>query len=74
MGGVDEATADGQRRDVHGAGAEEVQRDDRAGDVDDRVHRADLVEVHRLHRGAVDARLGLGQPAKDARGSGHDRR
>ncbi len=39
----------------------------RAGDVDDRVDRADVVEVHRLDAGAVHARLGLGQPGEDPR-------
>ena len=42
--------------------AEPLEAEHRADDVDDRVERADLVEVHLLDRHLVDGRLGLGQP------------
>jgi hypothetical protein len=60
----------GQRRDVHALGAEQVQAEHRAGDVDDRVHRAHLVEVDLLEAGAVHLCLGLRQPREDPRGAG----
>ena len=49
--------------------ARQIQREHGAGHVDDRVHRADLVEVHRLAVRAVHARLGIREPREDSRRS-----
>ena len=46
-------------------GAEPVQADHPAHDVDDGVDRAHLVEVDVSRAGAVDGGLGLGQPAEE---------
>ena len=45
----------------------QVQRDHATGDVDDRVDRAHVVELHRLAIGTVHARLGVGEPREDPR-------
>ena len=50
-------------------GAEPLEPEHRADDVDDRVERADLVQVHLLDRHLVDRRLGLREPAEQADGA-----
>jgi hypothetical protein len=60
-----EPTAIGEA--VHGLDAEPLEPQAGACDVDDRVGRADFVEVHLLDRRAVDMRLGLGEPRNTAR-------
>ena len=50
-------------------GLEPLEGEHGADDVDDRVERADLVEVHLIHRHLVDARLGLGQAPKQGDGA-----
>ena len=49
--------------------AEQVEADAGAGHVDDRVERADVVELHPSRGGAVHPGLGVGEPAEDAGGS-----
>jgi hypothetical protein len=44
---------------------ERVKPDARADDVDDRIDRADLMEMHVLDRLAVGLSLGLGKGRKD---------
>src|SRR4029079_15241725 len=44
--------------------AEQLETPDAAGDVENRVDRADLVEMYTLHRGGVDRRLLLGNESK----------
>ncbi len=61
---LDEAAPHRQRR-PHDLGAEVRNRGGRADDVDDRVHGADLVEVHLIERHLVDLRLRLAEPAED---------
>ena len=39
-----------------------LEREHRADDVDDRVERADLVQMDLLDRHLMDRRFGLGQP------------
>ena len=45
--------------------AEDLERGDRADDVDDGVVPAHLVEVHLVDRAPVQRRFHLGQPAED---------
>ena len=45
-------------------------REHGADDVDDRVERADLVQVHLLHRHLVDRGFGLGEPLEQLRAPG----
>src|SRR5262249_53536785 len=54
-----------QRRGLDRVDAEELEAEGGPGDVDDRVDRADLVEVDVVDRGAVDLRLGGGEPLED---------
>ena len=54
--------ADVQRRDHHASALEPFEGEDGADDVDDRVERADLVQVDALDRHLVNRRLGLSQP------------
>ena len=68
MGACDEAAAQGQRRAMHLIDAEEMEPHAGAGDVDDRVDRAHVVEVHVVDGGPVDARFRLPEPGEDARG------
>src|SRR5262249_29555043 len=42
-----------------------LQAEHRADDVDDRIERADLVEMDLLHGRVVDRRLGLRQPLEE---------
>ncbi len=62
MRGADAAAADVQRRRDDAIGAERLEREHGADDVDDRVERADLVQVDLVERRAVDGRLGLAEP------------
>ena len=73
MRALDEAAAQRQCGYVHAFGAEQVQADDGAGHVHDRVHRADLVEVDLLDPRAVHPGLGLGQAREDPRRTRHHR-
>ena len=59
--------ANGKRRDVDRLHPREIQRDDTPRDVDDRVDRAHVVELHRVAVGAVHPRFGIGEPREDAR-------
>ena len=59
---VDHAAPDVDRRADDAVGLEPVEREDRADDVDDGVERADLVQVHALHRHLVNGRFRLCQP------------
>jgi hypothetical protein len=60
-----EARAHRQRRDHQGADVQLIERPRRAHDVDDRIDRPDLVEMHVLARRAMDFGLGLRQCLKD---------
>ena len=53
---------DVQRRHDDVVGAEPLHPEHGADDVDDRVERADLVQVDALDRHVVNRGLGLGQP------------
>ena len=66
---VDHPAADVQRRADDAVGLEPVEREHRADDVDDRVERADLVQVHALDRHLVDGRFGLRQPLEQGLGA-----
>ena len=59
---VHHAAADVQRRADDAVGADPLEREHGADDVDDRVEGADLVQVHLLDRHLMDGGLGLGQP------------
>ena len=59
---LDGAAADVQRRRDDVVDAEPLEREHGADDVDDRVERADLVQVDVVDRHVVDGRLGLAQP------------
>ena len=81
MRGPDRAAADVQRRRDDALDAERLERVHGADDVDDRIERADLVEVDLLERGAVNRRLGLAEPGEQllrailaGRGSARSRR
>ena len=56
------------RRGEHARLAEQFQRDGRADDVHDGIHRADFVEVDFVRRQAVNFSLGLGDALKDGDG------
>ena len=73
-----------KRRDVERFHAEMVQADANPRDIDQRIRRANLVEVHAGDRHPVDARLGVGQtpegtgregqrPHGEIAGAGEDR-
>jgi len=70
---LDEAATERQCGHVHAFSTEQVQADDSAGHVHDRVHRAHLVEVDLLHARAVHPGLGLGQAREDPRRPRHHR-
>jgi hypothetical protein len=63
---VHHSAADGERRAMDGVDAEAVQADAGAHDVHDGVHRAHVVELHRVRRDPVHPALGLGQAREDA--------
>ena len=69
MRGVDGPAAERERRHVHLLHPERVEPGHRPHHVDQRVELADLVEVHRVHRHPVHARLGLGQPPEHGLGA-----
>ena len=50
-------------------GADRFHREHRSDDVDDRVERADLVQVHLIDRRAVNRRLGLAQSVEQLLGA-----
>ena len=58
------AAADVQRRADDAIGTEPLHRKDGADDVDDRVERADLVQMNLLDRNLVDGRFGLAKTMK----------
>ena len=62
VGRLHGAAAERERRDVHPVHAKRLEAGHRSHHVDESIERAHLVEVHRVDRDAVDARLGLGQP------------
>ena len=59
---MDHSAADVERRADDRVGAEPLQPEHRADDVDDRVEGADFVEMHLLDRHLVNRRLGVRQP------------
>ena len=63
--GLDRAAAEPERPARDALDAEQPEPDHRADDIDDRVERADLVEVDIVDRDAMDRCLGLGQPRED---------
>ena len=62
---IDPAGALGDWRGEHARFAEQLERDAAADDVDDRVHRADLVKMHLVRRHAVNLALGHGDSAEN---------
>ena len=62
MGSVHEPAAVWQRRADDSLDTELLDEDERAAHVDERVERAELVEVDVLRADAVDATLDLGEP------------
>ena len=52
----------GHRFDV-----QKIERDTRADDVGNRIHRADFVKVNLADLGAVHCRFGLGKPLENRR-------
>ena len=65
MGTVNPAGTFDHRCGEHARFAEQLERDAAADNVDDRVHRTDLVKVHLFRRHAVDLALGLSNTAED---------
>ena len=65
---LDPAPARRHRAGLEPVDAEQVEPDGRADDVDDRVDRADLVEVDLRQVDPVDRRLGLAELAEDPLG------
>src|SRR5579885_2972087 len=61
---TDDAAARGQRRDQHFVHAELLESPCGGDYIDDRIHRADLVEVNLLGRGAMDPGFRLGERAE----------
>ena len=57
---VDEPVAERERPAKDARNAELLESPDAADDVEDRVHTADLVQVHPFHSGSVDRRFALG--------------
>ena len=64
--GGDRTAADVQRRRHHPLRAHLFEGVHRAHDVDDRIQRADLVQVHLLHRCAVHGCFGFAEAIKEA--------
>ena len=64
VGAAHRSAADVQRRRDHVVDAEPLERVHRADDVDDRVERADLVQMHPLDRRVVDGGFGLRPAAR----------
>ena len=65
VGALDPAGALGDRRSEHSRFVEQFECDTTADDINNRVHRTDLMKVHLVRRHAVDLALGLGDTAKD---------
>ena len=68
MRAINPAGALDDRRGKHARLAEQFQRDGRADDVHDGIHRADFVEMDFVRRQAVDFALGLGDARKNGDG------
>ena len=68
VGRLDPALPGRHRAGLEPVDAQQVEPDRRADDVDDRVDRADLVEVDLRQVDAVDPGLGLAQPQEDPLG------
>jgi hypothetical protein len=58
------AAADIDRRHDDLVRLEPLEREDRTDDIDDRIERANFMEMDLLHRRAVDGGFGLAQPAE----------
>ena len=71
---IHHAAADVQRRADDAIGAETIRARNRADDVDDRVERADLVQMNLLDRNLVNRRFGLAKAMKQLLGAGLRRR
>ncbi len=72
MRAADLAVTDGDGGGDELGQAEMLEPRAHADHVGDRVERADLVEVHVLRVGAVDRRLGHGEPLEGCLGAGPD--
>ena len=70
MGAVDRSRAQERRPDQRALDPEPLEREGGAADVDERVHRTHLVEVHLVRRAVVDESLGDGDPPEHADGHG----
>ena len=61
--------ADIQGRADDAIGMEPLDREDRADDVDDRVERADLVQMNLLEWNLMDSRFGFAKPMEELLGA-----
>jgi hypothetical protein len=68
VGAVNPAGAFDDRRSEHPRLAEQLQRDGRANNVHDGIHRADFVKVNLIRRQAVNFSLGFRNALKDGDG------
>ncbi len=68
MRAIDPARALDHRRGKHARFAEQFQRNGRADDVHDGIHRADFVEMNFVRRQSVDFALRLGDALEDGDG------
>ena len=62
MRAFDPATIDRQRRHIDFLDRQHLQSNTRAHNIDDRIDRADLVEMNRVGRHRMDFSLGMRQP------------
>ena len=69
---VNESAADRQGLGVHFVDAEQLEPHAASDDVDNRVQRADLVEVDTLNVDAMDPRLGFAETLENTAGGGLD--
>ena len=67
MRGLHRAAPDVDGRHDDAIGLEPVEREDSPDDVDDRVERADFVQVDLLHRHVVDGGFRFGEPIEERR-------
>ncbi len=74
MGAVDHARPGGERRAVESLDSEQVEPDNAADDVDQRVDRAKLVEMHFVYGRPVHDGLSLHKPMEHRTGFFLDRR
>ena len=63
------SAADVQRRADDAIGVEPFDREHRADDVDDRVERADLVQMDLVDRNLMDGRFGFAEPMEELFGA-----